>query len=386
MDPQAVLPHDGRELGARPRRKVMPPRYLQDYQAELYGRPPHQPQERAEPVSETPETALLRQEVAQLKGMVHDLMDRVQQYEQSYPEENSEEEQDEEAQQAPYGANHPLPIDKGPQCEKALSEPNLSESAPALHPGGTVSQSAQTLSYCVHQMSALLQLEHTRPVSAPLVRSDPPMYKAPSPLPAAAAVYIPPLSSTVPVSEPLNSVLCHATSSHAPVTQPHWYQVSPHPFSQAPVPARTASATLPNVSSHYIYFTATSQSSSSVPMSYHDHTRLSSHAVQPPPVTAPQAVASSSQPFPHPGNAPYQFPYMPPQLTQQHQAQGFVSQPAPVSYASHFTGSFPPPNLSFSLPVAPVQQTVSSSSTALTMGVFPPPRFSEASLSSQPPS
>ncbi|KAG8012271.1 hypothetical protein GBF38_019961 [Nibea albiflora] len=155
MDPQAVLPHDGRELVARLRRRVMPPRYLQDYQTELYGRPPHQPQERAEPVSETPETAQLRQEVAQLKGMVHDLMDRVQQYEQSYSEENSEEEQDEEAQQAPYGANHPLPIDKGPQCEKALSEPNLSESAPALHPGESFPVSSDTFPLCRSDVRSL---------------------------------------------------------------------------------------------------------------------------------------------------------------------------------------------------------------------------------------
>lgn len=43
---------------------------------------------------------------------------------------------------------------------------------------------------------------------------------------------------------------------------------------------------------------------------------------------------------------------------QQPQQQYFVSQPAPVSYAPQLTGV--PPNPSFSLPVAPVQQTMSS--------------------------
>jgi len=79
----------------------MPPRYLQDYHTELYGRPPIPLAEAAQPA---PDTFLLRQEVAELKGIVKDLIGKMAQYDHSYSEGDSQEEcnavmQPQEAQQ-----------------------------------------------------------------------------------------------------------------------------------------------------------------------------------------------------------------------------------------------------------------------------------------------
>lgn len=113
MDPHAVSPEDDRDQRGKPQRERMPPRYLQDYQTKLYGKPPKQLRECAEPVSET---VLLRQEVAQLKSLVKELIGIVEQYEQSYSEGDSEIDRDiqsHKAQQAHYECNQPLLTDRG---------------------------------------------------------------------------------------------------------------------------------------------------------------------------------------------------------------------------------------------------------------------------------
>ncbi len=109
MDPQPVQQHDEREQGGRPQRDRVPPRYLEHYQVELYGRPPQPPQARAAPAAEHPETAMLRLEVAQLRGMVRDLMDRVEQYEQSYSEGEMDEGETQEERNIEPQMPQPLP-------------------------------------------------------------------------------------------------------------------------------------------------------------------------------------------------------------------------------------------------------------------------------------
>lgn len=90
----------------------------------------------AEYAKETSETELLRQEVAELNGMVRELIGGVEQHEQSYSEKDSEGESDrplEEAQQTQYACNQPLYYDDNEApCEKSQSEPNLSESVSAV--------------------------------------------------------------------------------------------------------------------------------------------------------------------------------------------------------------------------------------------------------------
>ncbi|CAJ1087112.1 hypothetical protein JOB18_018190 [Xyrichtys novacula] len=120
----------------------MPPRYLRDYRTELYGQPPKHFSQCAEPAAETSETVLLRQEVAQLKSMMKDLHERVEQYEHGYSEGDSEEDCHPRTTQS--SPNQPVTSVPAPQCEKSMSEPNLTESVPALPPG-KMSQSVQTL-------------------------------------------------------------------------------------------------------------------------------------------------------------------------------------------------------------------------------------------------
>lgn len=101
--------------------------------------------------------------------MVKELMGRVEQYEQSYSEEGDSEGefdgQSQELQQAQYECNQPLLTDTEPRCEKAQSEPTLSEPVPALNPG-KISQSVQTLFPHVHKPSTFAECEHKRPASA----------------------------------------------------------------------------------------------------------------------------------------------------------------------------------------------------------------------------
>lgn len=200
MDSHTVAPGDEREEGGRPRRERIPPRYLQDYHTEFYGKPPKQLRECAEPFPETSETDLLRQEVAQLKGMVKELIGRVEQYEQSYSEGESEEEcdiQSQEAPQAQYECNQLL-IDTEVQAEKAQSEPNLSGYIPALNPG-KISQSVQTLAS--YKPSSFVECEHKRPASAPYIRHGPELrHQEPSSsLSVTSSAHVPPNPALAPI-------------------------------------------------------------------------------------------------------------------------------------------------------------------------------------------
>ncbi|KAG7482291.1 hypothetical protein JOB18_018190 [Solea senegalensis] len=330
MDPHAVLPDDdddddgdGRQQEGRPHRQRAPPKYLQDYQTELYGRPPP-PQTKAcaEPGVETSDTALLRQEVAQLRSMVQELTGRVQQYEQSYSEGGSEEEfgiQSQESQAA-YEWNQPVPTDTGAQCEKAQSEPNLTESVPVLNPG-KISQSVQTLFPCVHKPSTLnVEREQKRPPSITFVRHEPEFrqQEPSSPLPSVSLVHVPPnpvTASYMPQSSvsrasesglyvPVRSAL----SSDAPST--HMHEIRP-PLSQPTpsMPPQMLPTHMPQASSSYApppqtYPTVPTLGAGIALAGYGLHSQWPpaqgtlppSRAMQPPPIPTPQAPSASSRP------------------------------------------------------------------------------------------
>ncbi|XP_040920966.1 uncharacterized protein LOC121200005 [Toxotes jaculatrix] len=141
MDPRAG---SDEEAHGRPRRERRPPGYLRDYQTQLYSQALAQD---GAACPSPPEAVLLKQELAQLKGIVAELRHRLDHYEQSVSggdefEEQSGDESCEGACVQQDKTSNPETHD--PYTYKSQSEPALSESVQKPR-HERISQSVQTL-------------------------------------------------------------------------------------------------------------------------------------------------------------------------------------------------------------------------------------------------